>query len=227
MTYRYWLFVVLTCLLTGVIGYATYSTARLLQVWQPDRNLLLLPGEAFVRLLLIGACVGLGLLSGLPAETLGWTMDEAGRQIAWGVGWGILMALFFTVATRLVTESTGKRFYSNLIIDQILPQNSREVVLVTLSMALVVLVEELLFRSLLLGGLTPLLPAALLVGLAGLLFGLMHSPQGIWGMAGAMMAGIMLGALFFQAGSILLPLVAHYVANMAQIGWAVVVSEKA
>jgi membrane protease YdiL (CAAX protease family) len=52
------------------------------------------------------------------------------------------------------------------------------------------------------------------------LFGLLHSPQGVWGMAGAALAGILLGLLFLAAGSLLLPCIAHYVANMMQIGVA-------
>ena len=220
MPLRYWLFVLLTIGLTGVIGYGTYMTAKLLKTWRPDRNLLLLPGETIVRFFLISACVGLGWLSGLPPEELGWHVDDAVGQLAWGVGWGLVMAAFFIIATQLVIETTGKRFYSYQIVEHIIPQHRSEAVLVSLAMVLVVVVEELLFRSLLLGGMTPLLPPMVLVLLVGLLFGAMHSPQGLWGIAGASLAGILLGLLFFQAGSILLPIVAHYVANLVQIGWA-------
>ena len=221
MDLRYWLFVVLTVLLTGLIGYSTYATARLLRTWQPDRNLLLMPVETFVRLLFILACIGLGMLSGLPAEQLGWTFEDAGRQIAWGIGWGLLMAAFFMLTTQWVIQGTGHRFYSDLVLEHVLPANRQESLLVALAMISVVVAEELLFRSLLLGGLTPLLDPAFLVVLTAVLFGLMHSPQGMWGMAGSALAGLMLGVLFFQAGSILLPLVAHYVANMVQIYLAV------
>ena len=217
MDLRYWLFVVLTLLLTGFIGYSTYATARLLRTWQPDTNLLLMPAEAFSRLVFILACNGLGLLSGLPVEQLGWTLVDVGPQIVWGIGWGIVMAGFFILTTQWVITGTGQRFYSTMVFAHVLPTNRQESLLVALAMVSVVVAEELLFRSLLLGGLTPLLSPPVLIGLTAMLFGLMHSPQGLWGMVGATLAGIMLGVLFFQTGSILLPLVAHYVANMVQI----------
>jgi membrane protease YdiL (CAAX protease family) len=80
-----------------------------------------------------------------------------------------------------------------------------------------VLLEELLFRSLLIGGLSPLLPAPLLMVLVSFLFGALHAPQGLWGMVGAGAAGIIFGALFLAEQSLLAPIVAHYLANLVQI----------
>jgi membrane protease YdiL (CAAX protease family) len=45
----------------------------------------------------------------------------------------------------------------------------------------------------------------------------MHAPQGMWGIAGAVLAGLLLGALFLAFGSIVVAIVAHYVVNTAQI----------
>ncbi len=221
MDLRYWLFLALTLLLTGFLGYSTYATARLLRTWQPDANLLLMPAETIIRLLFILACIGLGFLSGLPMEQLGWTVVDIGRQILWGIGWGLLMAGFFVLTTQWVIAGTGQRFYSSMVLAHVLPKNRQESIWVAVAMISVVVAEELLFRSLLLGGLTPLLSPPILIVVTSTLFGLMHSPQGLWGMVGATLAGIVLGVLFFQAGSILLPLVAHYIANMVQIYLAV------
>lgn len=220
MTLRYGLFLLLTLALTGFIGWGTYNTARLLRTWTPDRNLLLMPAETVMRLLVIATCIGLGLLSGLPKETLGWTLVDLDRQLLWGIGWGVVLAGFFYIATDRVIAGSGERFYSPTVIKAILPADGGEFLLVSLAMVPVVILEELLFRSLLLGGLSPIAPPYLLAVLAGIIFGLLHSPQGLWGMIGAGAAGILFGLLFFQAGSILLPLVAHYVTNMAQIGLA-------
>jgi membrane protease YdiL (CAAX protease family) len=217
---RYTLFVVLTLVLTIWIGYNTYVTARLLRTWRPESNPLLHPLETVVRLVLIVACISLGWLSGLDQAVLGWTAVDPWVQVTWGALGGLLLGAVFLLATRWVVKRSGDRYYSPLVIDLIVPKDGREFLLTALAMVTVVLLEELLFRSLLVGGMTPLLPGPLLAVGVGIVFGLLHSPQGVWGMAGAALAGIMLGALFVLAGSLLLPCVAHYVANIVQVGVA-------
>lgn len=220
MSINFWLFVGLTLVIVIFISYGTYATARLLRTWQPDRNLLLLPGENLLRLVLIGLCLVLGLLSGAPAAQLGWVFPAVGQQLFWGCLWGGGLALFFYISTKWLVAQTGQRFYSSVVIQAITPQNRAEFLLVLLAMFPVVLVEELLFRSLLIGGLALLWPTPLLVVGWSLLFGLLHSPQGVWGMLGAGLAGLLLGVLFVYQGSLLLPVVAHYVTNCLQIAQA-------
>jgi membrane protease YdiL (CAAX protease family) len=217
MTARYWLFAILTLMLTLFTAYGAYRTSALLKRWRPDRNLLLLPGENAVRWSMIVACVGLGLLSGLPLSQLGWTGVHLTRDLLLGIVLGSGLALIFYVTTRWFVTQTGVRFYSDQIVAYVVPANQRDYWLVALAMVGVALLEELLFRSLLLGGFEPILPRWLLLLGAALLFGAMHSPQGLWGMGGAGLAGLLLGLLFFWAGSLVLPLVAHYVTNMVQI----------
>ena len=62
-----------------------------------------------------------------------------------------------------------------------------------------------------------LLPLPLLLIGWSVLFGLLHAPQGLWGMLGAGLGGLLLGILFVVQGSILLPIVAHYVTNCVQV----------
>lgn len=217
MTINYWIFVLLTVCLLGFIGYGTYQTAQLLRNWQPDRNLLLMPAENLVRLGLIAFCVGLGLLSGLPRAQLGWITAGWLGQSGWGLLWGAGLALFFYLTTGRLVRASADRFYSAVIIKSITPTNRRELGLVLLAMGPVVLLEELLFRSLLIGGLAPILPLPLLLIGWSVLFGLLHLPQGVWGMVGAGLAGLVLALLFVQAGTLVLPLVAHYVTNMVQV----------
>jgi membrane protease YdiL (CAAX protease family) len=217
MTQRYWLFVALTLALTGFIGYNTYLSAQLLRRWRPDRNLLLLPAENLLRLGLVLACLGLGVLSGLDARQLGWLLSRWPAQLLWGVGWGVGLAGFLYLSTRWILQRSGQRFYSSIIVQAIVPKSTGELLGVSLVMISVVLLEELLFRSLLLGGLAPILPAPLLLIGWSVVFGLLHSPQGLWGMIGAGLAGAVLGWLFLQHGSLLTPLIAHYVTNMVQV----------
>ncbi len=217
MPARYWLFAALTLSLTLFTAYGAYRTSLLLKHWRPDRNLLLLPAENFVRWVMIAACIGLGLLSGLPAEQLGWAWTELGRNLLLGLLLGVGLALLFYFTTSWFVDKTGTRFYSDRMLEYVVPANRRDFFWVALAMVGVALLEELLFRSLLLGGFLPILPAWLLLIGSALLFGVMHSPQGLWGMAGAGLAGLFFGLLFLWSGSLVLPLAVHYVTNMAQI----------
>ncbi len=220
MGMNYWIFFSLTLALVTLIGYGTFATARLLRDWQPDRNLLLTPAENLLRLGLIAFAVVLGRVSGVGAAQLGWILTPLWSQLIWGVIWGMLLAGFFAWSTRWLIHKSGERYYSSVIIKAITPRNRRELILVLLAMIPVVLLEELLFRSLLIGGFRAVLPVPLLLAGWSILFGLLHSPQGRWGMIGAGLAGLLLGLLFLSSGSLLLPLVAHYVTNCVQVLYA-------
>lgn len=217
MAITYWIFVCLTCALVGFIGYGTYMTARLLRTWQPAENLLLLPAETWLRLALIGLCLALGLLSGLSRQELGWVGADWPAHVGWGIVWGSGLAFFFYLTTRWLIGHGAGRFYSTVIIKAITPRNRRELGLVLLAMGPVVLLEELLFRSLLIGGLRPLLPLPVLLIGWSVLFGLLHQPQGSWGMIGAGFAGLLLSYLFVASGTLVLPVVAHYLTNSVQV----------
>lgn len=225
-TGRYWIFIVVTLALTALIGYATQATARLLKEWKPDRNLLLIPSENILRVALIPLLIGLAVLSGLSMETFGlaWPSPLIGylaAELGIGLAVGLGMALLFVTSTLWLRQRDGNQnLYSTTIIDAILPKSNAEGVLVGLAMLPSVLLEELLFRSLLMGGLSPTAPALLLLLVTSLLFGSLHSPQGTWGIIGATLAGLIFGALFLWRGNITAAVSAHYVANMVQIGIA-------
>lgn len=220
MSAAYWIFVFLTLGLIGFVGYGTFRTADLLREWRPEGNALLMPMDVIFRLVLLLVCVALGLLSGVDRATLGWQAPHLREQVTWGAAWGALMALIAVSVTHFLVRRTGERFYSSVIIELIVPKNAREAFLVLLALVPVVVLEELLFRSLFIGGLSLLLPVAMLVICGGAMFGLLHSPQGIWGMIGAALGGLAFGWLFVAWESLVAPTVAHYVANVAQIGVA-------
>lgn len=217
MTLPYAIFVVLTLLLTGALAVLTVRTAQLLRVWRPAGNPLLEPAEVVVRILLCVLCLGLGWLSGVPVAALGWQSPATGRDLVLGCAVGLALAALFYAGTRMIRRRTGDRYYSSLVADLIRPRSKRELALVAAAMIPSVLLEELLFRSLWIGGFGAALPVALLVLASALVFGIMHSPQGVVGVAGAALAGVIFGVLFLWAGSLLLPLVAHYVTNLVQI----------
>ncbi|MCC6457693.1 MAG: CPBP family intramembrane metalloprotease [Caldilineaceae bacterium] len=220
MPFSYIAFAVLTLLLVGLVGYGTYRAAQILPDWPIDQNPLLHPAETALRLVLIILCIGLGLLSGQSRAVLGWQMPQPLTQVAWGILWGLVIAAVYIVATRWVMAKSGGRYYTTTVVRVIVPRSRRQLWAVAWAMISVVLLEELLFRSLLLGGFTTLLPTWLLLTAGGIIFGLMHSPQGWWGMVAIALGGVLLGLMFLAMQSLLMPLVAHYVANMGQIGYA-------
>ena len=216
MTWQYVLFVTLTLLITALVGYGAYTTARLLRHWQPDANILLLPAENALRALVLTVCLLLGRGSGLPPETLGWQINNAGLQLLTGLLTGLGLALFFFAMGRRVKRSAPTSFYRP-ILALVVPRSRNEALLLPFALLLSVCFEELLFRSLLIGGLSPLLPTAWLILGFSFIFGLLHSPQGLWGIVGAGAAGVVFGLLFIWQQSLLAPLVAHFVANAVQI----------
>lgn len=216
MTWQYILFVTLTLLITAFVGYGAYTTARLLRQWQPEVNILLLPAENALRALVLVVCILLGRGSGLPAETLGWRFHNAGFQLLIGLLAGLGLALLFFTLGQLVTRIAPTSFYRP-ILALVLPRSRKEAFVLPFAIILSVLFEEVLFRSLLVGGLSPLLPTGWLIVGFSLVFGLLHSPQGLWGILGAGAAGAVFGLLFIWQQSLLAPLVAHFVANAVQI----------
>jgi membrane protease YdiL (CAAX protease family) len=220
MSFSYIAFVVLTLLLVGLVGYGTYRAAQFLATWPIDQNPLLHPTETALRLVLIIFCIGLGILSGQSHAALGWQIPQPFAQIVWGLFWGGAIAVIYILTTRWIMAKSGGRYYTPTVVRVIVPRSRRQLQAIAWAMLSVVLLEELLFRSLLLGGFAPLLPTWLLLTVSGLIFGLMHSPQGWWGMAAIAVGGVLLGLMFVMTQSLLMPMVAHYTANMVQIGYA-------
>lgn len=211
------LFAVATLGLTAVISYLTFRSGQLLKQVRVPFNLMLSPVENAFRLLLIGICVGLGWMSGLPAERLGWSLATPLVDVTIGLGFGVLVQSVLHPITRWAVDRFGKDVYSPVVMLNILPDTSREWILVPLALIPAALVEELLFRCLLLGGLSVLWPPLVLVIGSSLLFGLMHAPQGPLGMAVTATIGVVLAFVFLWSGSVLAAFAMHYAVNLLQL----------
>ncbi len=107
--------------------------------------------------------------------------------------------------------------YDNRLLRAIVPANRLEWVGVMAVLLPAAALEELLFRSLPLGGLTWLVSPWVLIWPLSLLFGLMHASQGQWGVVGAAIMGLLLSALFLWTGSIWVPIVTHWLLNAAEV----------
>lgn len=211
-------FVTGTLSLTGFVAWATYRSARLLkQVQTLDFNLLLLPAENLLRLGLVGACFLLGWASGLPRQQFGWVSYAPLLDVVIGLGAGVATQLPLNGLTNWALTRFGAHIYSPLVMRSILPRNNEEWAPVLLALFPAVLVEELLFRSLMLGGLGLFIPVPALVIGTAVLFGWMHSPQGRLGMIATAAISLLLAGLFLWRGSLLPPLAAHYLVNVLQL----------
>jgi membrane protease YdiL (CAAX protease family) len=206
-----------TLILTVFVAWATYRSAQLLRQMEVNFNLLLLPAENLLRVGLIVICLVLGWASGLPRGQFGWISSAPIADLAIGLAASAAIHLPLNALTNWAIRRFGSHIYSPLVILSILPRSRDEWAPVLLSLFPAVLVEELLFRSLLLGGLSLFFPVwALLAGTA-LLFGWMHSPQGLLGMIVTAAVSLLLAGLFLWRGSLLPPLAAHYAVNLLQL----------
>lgn len=203
--------------LTAIIAYLTYRSARLLREIEVPFNLMLSPVENGFRLLLIILCLALGWLSGLPPAQFGWAAPSPGIDILVGLALGLLIPTVLHPLTHWSVARFGKEVYSPVVMLNILPQTRREWVLVPLALAPAAMVEELLFRSLLLGGLSVLWPAIGLAIAGSLLFGIMHAPQGPLGIVATGAVGLVLSLVFLWRWTLLSVFVMHYTINVLQL----------
>jgi membrane protease YdiL (CAAX protease family) len=213
----YTLFVFGSLALTIALAWATYQSGRLLRAVPIRENLLLAPVENVVKGVLVLACVGLGMLSGAPPEQLGWTLENGWRDMGLGIIIGLGTQLVANQVTVAAIRVWGKGIYSPVVMRNIMPRRRAEWLLVPAALGLAVLLEELLFRSLLLGALSLTVPIPVLVIGFSAIFGLMHSPQGILGVIMTGILGVWLCLLFLWSGGLILPLTAHYVINLLQL----------
>jgi len=77
--------------------------------------------------------------------------------------------------------------------------------------------EELIFRSLLLGAFSPHVNIIYFVIGVSIFFGLLHMPQGEWGVVGVILVSLIFSALFLWRQSILVVIVAHWLMNVVQL----------
>jgi membrane protease YdiL (CAAX protease family) len=204
-------------ILSVLLAWVTYRSHRLLKHYQPEFNLLLAPPEFVMRLVLVGLCLLLAWLSGLPARQLGLMVNSPVQTIGLGAAIGAAVALLVNFLSYWSIKHFGRHIYSPLVIRNILPRHPAEWGLVAAAFLPAVAMEELLFRTLWLGGFSDIVPLSLLVVGTSILFGLMHQPQGQLGVIMAGGINIFFSILFVWSGQLLLPLTAHYVVNVLQL----------
>jgi len=198
------------------ISLATWRTNQVLKEWVPEENILLSLPENLARLALIVLAIGLGFLSGESYRTLGWLPPDPLGDIAIGLGVGLLVPLVLYYPSKWV-ETHHPQWYSDVVVRSIRPRSSREWPWVVLALLPIALMEELLFRSLLLGAFVPHVNILYFVIGVSVFFGLLHMPQGEWGVIGVILVSLLFSVLFLWRESLLVVVIAHWLMNVMQL----------
>lgn len=215
-----WTLAISLCVLVLLVSAGTWRTGQVLLRWTPPYNVLLSLPDNVLRLGLIGLCLAAGTAWGPGPAALGWATPYLAQDLGLGLVAGLALAGFFLWAGQAAVRRWGPDVYDDRLLRCIIPANRREWLPVLLALLPAAALEELLFRSLPLGGLSALIAPGWLVWPLALWFGLLHWPQGGWGVVGAVLAAIAFSLLFLATQSIWAPLTAHYVMNVAQVALA-------
>ncbi|NOZ51187.1 MAG: CPBP family intramembrane metalloprotease [Chloroflexi bacterium] len=218
------LFIIGLLLVLSFMSFATFRTGQLLHAWVPEENIALLPFENLARLGLIGLLLGLGWSSGRGASALGWLPSAPAADVGLGLLAGLGLSLALLPPTLWVRRHRPQ-WYSDVVMRSIRPRTARQWPLVILALIPMAVMEELLFRSLLLGGFAPYVQVIYFAVAVSILFGLLHLPQGEWGVVAVTLVGLALSALFLWRNSLLLVVVAHWIANVLQLAQAALFAE--
>ena len=198
------------------IAVATWRTSQALQQWEPEENILLSLPENIARLIIIALSIGLGFLSGEDFHTLGWSPSHPVGDISIGILVGLLLPLLLYYPSQWV-ETHHPEWYSDVVVRAIRPRSSREWPWVILALLPVALMEEILFRSLLLGAFSPYVNIIYFAIGVSVIFGLLHLPQGEWGVVGVMLVSLLFSFLFLWRQSLLIVVIAHWLMNVMQL----------
>lgn len=202
---------------TGFMGWLTYRSHLLLKQIQPDFNLLLSVPETIGRIVMVLICLLMAWSSGLPAARLGFVVENLWWSIGLGFGVGLVTQLMVNILTIRAIMHLGPHIYSPWLIRNILPRHHGQWIPIGLAFIPPVAMEELLFRTLLIGLFRDFIPLWVLVIGTSLIFGLMHRPQGALGVVMAGAINMLFCLVFIWSGELLVTLIAHYTVNLLQV----------
>ncbi|MFC3478410.1 CPBP family intramembrane glutamic endopeptidase [Halobacterium litoreum] len=200
----------------ALVALTRQSAAMLADDAAPDLSSTALLANTTASQAVVGALlVAVGWATGVPASAVspGVSVDA----VAVGVGAGVALAAG-NEATMRALDAAGLSYDSSLR-DALAPDSlAGWALLLGVALPAVAGFEELLFRGVLVGafatgfGVDPWL----LVVPASVAFGAAHTAQGFTGVVVASLLGLALCAVYLGTGSLLAPVVAHYVVNAVE-----------
>jgi CAAX protease family protein len=165
-------------------------------------------GEAGLALLALalGPLLGVSPLLELRAN---WS------AVLWGLG--ATGPLLVGLAWVLGRRRGPLRDLTEMVVEQLGPVlASRTIAQLMLLAALAGVAEELLFRGVVQGGLTRVMPGALAIVTASALFGLAHFASVTYALLAGLI-GLYLGMLFLAQGSLVAPIITHGLYDLAAL----------
>ena len=215
------IFLIGTLALISFLYWAAYQSDRALKTRavEINGNLLLSVPEFLFKIILLGICFGLA--NSLSVDRLekyiGWPSSQPLADIVIGITIGLVTAFAVNIISTIAIRIWGKRIYSPAIMRGMIPRNQIEWLLILVPLLLAVALEEVLFRALLIGGFSMVVNPWIMAIASSIVFGLMHSPQGILGIVLVGLVGMLFGAVFILTNSLLIVIIAHFVINLLQI----------
>lgn len=151
-----------------------------------------------------------------PFRTIGLAAQHPSREMLVGV---VLYVPFLLLvgAIRIVLEALGLPV-AEAVPEFLIPHGSGQIALALLFLGVVAIAEEILFRGYLIHRLKQItgnLTAAVLI--SSLLFGLGHGYQGAAGLVTAGLLGGILAGIYLWRGSLVAPMVVHFLQNATGI----------
>jgi membrane protease YdiL (CAAX protease family) len=219
-------FIIGTLVLLTLLYWGAYTSAKEVRTIELSGNILLNIPEIIFKLVLLGLCLGIAATLdptvGRAENYLGWPPKAFAIEIAVGLAIGLVLQFTVNVLSTVAIRIWGSGIYSPVVIKSIIPKTTSEWLLTPFPMLIAVILEEVLFRSLAVGGFSALFPGQwwwiwTLALVSSLIFGLVHRPQGILGMILTGVVGFAFCAIFIISGSLLMVIACHFVINMLQL----------
>ncbi len=215
------LFLIGTLALLAFLYWAAYMSARALKnkTVEINGNLFLSVPEFIFKLLMLGFCFGLANSLDVVRldKLIGWPPKQPIADLVIGLTVGFVMVFAINILSTVAIRIWGKSIYSPQFAKSLVPRNQIEWVLIIPPLLLAVALEEMLFRALLIGGFSLIVNPWAMAVAGSIIFGLMHSPQGILGIILVGLVGMLFGAIFIITNSLFIIIVAHFTINYLQL----------
>jgi len=206
------------------VGYAVYLSLRLSNTQKRlrerlsrpnnERSILLEPKDLAFRVLSVVVLFAAILISQVPLRQVGLASYNVVEDLFIGVGLGFILRRFLNLVLSRMYMASSQEKGCNLMVKGVLPRSDvQKWLLLTVVLPVGGFLEELYFRGILIGGLSPFIGLYVAVTISIVFFAFSHVIQGKYGLVGSGLSGAVLAVVFLWRNSLLPLFVAHYVGD--------------